>query len=168
MAVSPDGVLVGEDVREEAREQLVADPVRVAAHAATAPADDRTADHVAGRLVPVGGDASDDGVVLGVATRVDLAVKQRADERVEREVDGIDRFEHHERVPGDRRMDVVRVEPLHRLGWTGDRRRRLTELDRQRLHDLDLGLGKPDQHRRQLRHGLGPVCIRTPSLVFPA
>ena len=131
-------------------EELGPDPVRVAADALAAPADDGPADHVAGRLVPVGGDAADDGVVLRVAGRVDLAVEQRADERVEGEVDRVDRFEDDQRVPRDRRMDVMGVQPLHRLGRADDRRRRLAELDGQRIDDLDLGVGEPDQHRRQL------------------
>ena len=46
---------------------------------------------------------------------------------------------------------MVGVEPLHRLGRADDRRRRLAELDGQRIDDLDLGMRQPDQHRRQLR-----------------
>ena len=57
-------------------------------------------------------------------------------------------------MPGDRRVDVVGVQPLHRLGRAGDGRRRLAELDGQRLDDLDLGLGQADEHRRQLGHRL--------------
>ena len=83
-------------------QDLGADPVRVAPDAPAAPADDGPADHVAGRLVPVRRHATDDRVVLGVARRVDLAVEQRADERVEGEVHRIDRFEHDQGVPGDR------------------------------------------------------------------
>ena len=86
------------------------------AHAATAPAHDAAHDHVARGLVPVRGEATDDRVVLRVAGRVRLAVEQRARERVEREVDGVDRLEDDERVAGDRAQLVVGVEPLHGLG----------------------------------------------------
>ena len=150
-------------------EQLRGDPVGVAADALAAPADDGPDDHVAGRLVPVGRDAADDRRVVRVAARVDLAVEQRADERVEGEVDRVDRLEDDERVAGDRRVDVVGVQPLHRLGRAGDDRGRLAELDRQRLDDLDLASGRGRGASTAARSARsGPAFIRTPSLVLPA
>ena len=59
-------------------------------------------------------------------------------------------------MAGDRRVDVMGVQPLHRLGRAGDGRRRLAELDGQRLDDLDLGQGEAGQHGRQLGEGVGP------------
>ena len=50
---------------------------------------------------------------------------------------------------------VMRVQPLHRLGWALDDGLRLGELDRQRLDDLDLGDGQAVQHARQLVERLG-------------
>ena len=128
-----------------------------------APADDAADDHVARRLVPVGGDAADDRVVLGVAGRIGLAVEEPARERVEREVDRVDRLEDHERVAGDRVEVVVGVQPLHRLRRADDGRHRLRELERQRLDDLDVAAGDTRQHRRQLgqraRAGLEPHAL---------
>src|SRR3954467_7456222 len=47
-------VLVRQDVREDPAEDLRGNPVRIAANALAAPADDGPDDHVARRLVPVG------------------------------------------------------------------------------------------------------------------
>ena len=149
------GVLAGQDVGEEAGQQLRPDPVGVTASPSTAPSHDGPADHVAGRLVPVRRDAPDDRVVLGVAGGIDLAVEEGAGEGVEGQVDRVDGLQHDQGVPGDRRVDVMRVEPLHRLGRACDGRRRLAELDRQRRDDLDLRLGEAGQHHRQLGEGLG-------------
>ena len=105
-------------------------------------------------------DATNDGVVLGVAGGVDLAVEQRADKGVERQVDRVDVLEDHQRVAGHWGMNVVSVQPLHGLGGAGDDRRRLAELHRQGLDDLDLAFRQPMQHARQLvertRAGLHP------------
>ena len=137
-------------------EQLRADPVRVASNALAAPADDRPADQVAGRLVPVRRDAADDGVVFRIPGRIHLAVEHRAHERIEGEIDRVDGLEHDQRVARDRRVDVVRVQPLHRFRRSGDGRCRLAEFDGQRLDDLDFGLGQPDEHPGQLHQGAGP------------
>jgi hypothetical protein len=96
-------------------------------------------------------DPAHDGAVLGIPGRVHLAVEQRDRERVECQVDRVNRFEDEERVTGDRSVAVVGVDPLHGLRGPDDRGSRLAVLDRQGFDDLDLGPGQPDQHRRQLR-----------------
>src|SRR6059036_1601676 len=52
-----DGVSIGEDIGEDACDELVADPVGVAADASATPAHHGPRDHVACRLVPVRCDA---------------------------------------------------------------------------------------------------------------
>ena len=73
--------------------------------------------------------AADDRVVFGIAGRIDVTLEQRADERIEGEVDRVDRLKHDECVAGHRRPDVMGVEPLHGLGGTRDDRGRLAEFD---------------------------------------
>ena len=48
--------------------------------------------------------AADDGVVLGIAERVGLAVEQAADERLVDQVDGVHRLQDDERVARHRRL----------------------------------------------------------------
>ena len=97
--------------------------------------------------------AADHGVVLGVAGGVDLAVQKRAGKRVEGEVDRVDRLEDVDCVARDRRMPMVGVHPLHRLGRPDDLRARLAELDRERIDHLDLARREAGEHRRELGHG---------------
>ena len=96
------------------------------------------------------GNAANDRAVLRIARGVRLAGEETAGERVEGQVDRVDRLEHDEGVPGDRRAGVVSVEPLHRFGRMGDRWGRLAELERQWLDQLDVAGGNPCQHRRDL------------------
>src|SRR2546428_4744272 len=55
-------VLVGQDVREEPREQPTPNPIGVTSDALATPAHNSPNDHVAGRLVPVRRNPADDGV----------------------------------------------------------------------------------------------------------
>jgi hypothetical protein len=68
-----------EDLLVERAEELLADALGVAAQPLAAPSDHGAHDELARQLVPVRREAADDGVVLGVAARVGLAVEQAAE-----------------------------------------------------------------------------------------
>ena len=101
----PTGMRVGKDVGQDPGQQLVADAVGVTADATAAPAHDGTADHVAGRLVPVGGDPADHGVVFR-DNRACRPRRRATRRRRCRTRDRRRRLEHDQRVTGDRRMHV--------------------------------------------------------------
>src|SRR3989454_12602093 len=81
---------------------------------------------------------------------------QRADKGVERQVDRVDVLEDHQRVAGHWGMNVVSVQPLHGLGGAGDDRRRLAELHRQGLDDLDLA--RSEEQQSELQSPCNLVC----------
>ena len=138
-------------------ERLGADAVGVAADALAAPARRRPGTiRSPRRLVPVGGDAADDGVVLGVAARVDLAVRaarRRTCRRRGRRASIDSSTTSAWRAIGLRSWWAF-SHCIASDGRTIDGRR-LGELDRQRLDDLDLRRRQAGQHARQLVERLG-------------
>src|SRR3954452_21162501 len=73
----PERAAALEDVVQHPPEEAGRGSIGVSASPAAAPADDGADDEIAGRLVPVRGDAADDRRVLGEPGCVDLAVEQR-------------------------------------------------------------------------------------------
>ena len=128
-------------------------PLGVAPNALAAPADDCPNQKVARVLVPVRDDAADDGVVIGISRRIDLAVEQADDESLEDHVDRVARLEDHKRVARNRRTLLVVAEPVDAPGNAGDVRRGLGEVGRQGSTRSGLTLHEASEHVDELlRH----------------
>src|SRR3990170_2133989 len=89
-----EAVAGGDHLLVQRAEKLVADALGVTAKALPAPPDDGTDDELTRELVPVRGEAADDGVVPRVAAGIDLAVQQAAEEGVDGHVERIGHLEH--------------------------------------------------------------------------
>ena len=109
---------------------------------------------------------ADDGVVLGVAAGVGLAVEQPAEERVDGHVEGIGHLEHVEAVAPDRAHVAPGEHPLLDLVEALDRRRGVRVLERQRLRSSRRSSGSAARRCRGWRPPrAGSAGRRRPSLL---
>src|SRR5688500_4303297 len=152
-----EAVAGGDHLLVQGAQQLVADALRVATKAFAAPAHHGSDDELTRQLIPMRGAAADDGVVLGIAAGIDLAVQEAAAEGVYRHVARIGHLEDVQPVAADGADVATGENPLLDLVEALDGGRRIGVLQRQRLDALD---GRLAQGLHDARNGSRDRWIR--------
>src|SRR5688572_11475042 len=153
-----EAVAGGDHLLVQGAEQLVADALSVAAKPFAAPPDHRADDELTRQLVPMRGEATDDGVVLRVATGVDLAVQEAAAKGIDGHIERIGHLEDVQPVAADGADVATGEDPLLDLVEALDRRRGIGIFQRQRLDALDRRLAQrlDDARNGRCHRWIGP------------